>query len=50
MAGDPRATGGRGADVCIDYSGRREALQQALRGVACLGEENVKLGVRFPGN
>ncbi len=31
------ATGGRGADVCIDYSGHHEALQQALRGVAYLG-------------
>ena len=31
------ATGGRGADVCVDYSGHPEALQQALRGVAYLG-------------
>jgi threonine dehydrogenase-like Zn-dependent dehydrogenase len=28
------ATGGRGADVCIEYSGARAALQAALRGVA----------------
>ncbi len=28
------ATGGRGADVCIEYSGARSALQAALRGVA----------------
>ena len=30
-------TGGRGADVCIEYSGRVAALQAALRGVAYLG-------------
>ena len=29
-----RATGKRGADVCIEYSGARSALQHALRGVA----------------
>jgi len=29
-----RLTRGRGADVCIEYSGARTALQQALRGVA----------------
>jgi threonine dehydrogenase-like Zn-dependent dehydrogenase len=29
-----RLTGGRGADVCIEYSGSRAAVQQALRGVA----------------
>ena len=29
-----RATGKRGADVCIEYSGNAEALQAALRGVA----------------
>lgn len=29
-----RATGDRGADVCIEYSGSRMALQSALRGVA----------------
>ncbi len=28
------ATAGRGADVCIEYSGSRAALQSALRGVA----------------
>ncbi|MFH1569592.1 MAG: zinc-binding alcohol dehydrogenase [Gemmatimonadota bacterium] len=28
------ATGGRGADVCIEYSGDCQALQAALRGVA----------------
>ena len=27
-------TGGRGADVCVEYSGSRQGLQQALRGVA----------------
>jgi threonine dehydrogenase-like Zn-dependent dehydrogenase len=37
-----KLTNGRGADVCIDYSGRREALQQALRSVALGG--NVVLG------
>lgn len=31
------ATDGRGADVCIEYSGHHLALQQALRGVAYLG-------------
>jgi threonine dehydrogenase-like Zn-dependent dehydrogenase len=30
-------TGGRGADVCIEYSGKASALQAALRGVAYLG-------------
>lgn len=30
-------TAGRGADVCIDYSGSHHALQAALRGVAYLG-------------
>ena len=29
-----KATGGRGADVVIDYSGSVDALQDALRGVA----------------
>ncbi len=29
-----KATGGRGVDVAIDYSGARQALQQALRGAA----------------
>jgi threonine dehydrogenase-like Zn-dependent dehydrogenase len=29
-----RLTAGRGADVCIEYSGSRAAVQQALRGVA----------------
>jgi threonine dehydrogenase-like Zn-dependent dehydrogenase len=32
-----QATGRRGADVCIEYSGHHAALQQALRGVAYLG-------------
>jgi threonine dehydrogenase-like Zn-dependent dehydrogenase len=32
------ATGKRGADVCIDYSGSHHALQAALRGVAYLGK------------
>ena len=32
-----RATGKRGADVCIEYSGSHLALQAALRGVAYLG-------------
>ena len=32
-----KATGNRGADVVIDYSGHPAALQQALRGVAYLG-------------
>ncbi len=32
-----QATAGRGADVCIEYSGHHLALQQALRGVAYLG-------------
>ncbi len=32
-----RATGKRGADVCIEYSGSAQALQAALRGVAYLG-------------
>lgn len=31
------ATDGRGADVCIEYSGHHLALQQALRGVTYLG-------------
>ena len=31
------ATAGRGADVCVDYSGHFSALQAALRGVAYLG-------------
>ena len=31
------ATGRRGADVCIEYSGHHLALQHALRGVAYLG-------------
>jgi threonine dehydrogenase-like Zn-dependent dehydrogenase len=35
-------TSNRGADVCIDYSGHRLALQQALRSVALGG--NVVLG------
>ena len=30
-------TGGRGADVCIEYSGKVAALQAALRGVVYLG-------------
>ncbi len=30
-------TGGRGADVCIEYSGKVAALQAAIRGVAYLG-------------
>jgi threonine dehydrogenase-like Zn-dependent dehydrogenase len=30
-------TAGRGADVCIEYSGSHHALQAALRGVAYLG-------------
>ncbi len=30
-------TGGRGADVCIEYSGKAGALQAALRGVVYLG-------------
>lgn len=29
-----RSTGGRGADVCIEYSGSRAGLQHAIRGVA----------------
>ena len=29
-----KATGGRGADVVIEYSGNRQAMQDALRGVA----------------
>jgi len=29
-----KATGGRGVDVAIDYSGARQALQEALRGAA----------------
>jgi threonine dehydrogenase-like Zn-dependent dehydrogenase len=33
-----KATGGRGADVVIDYSGAAEALQDALRGVAYGGK------------
>jgi threonine dehydrogenase-like Zn-dependent dehydrogenase len=32
-----KATDGRGADVCIEYSGSHLALQAALRGVAYLG-------------
>lgn len=32
------ATGNRGADVCIEYSGSHHALQAALRGVAYLGK------------
>jgi threonine dehydrogenase-like Zn-dependent dehydrogenase len=32
------ATGKRGADVCIEYSGSHHALQAALRGVAYLGK------------
>lgn len=32
-----QATGNRGADVCIEYSGSHHALQAALRGVAYLG-------------
>lgn len=32
-----KATGKRGADVCIEYSGHHLALQAALRGVAYLG-------------
>lgn len=32
-----KATGTRGADVCIEYSGHYSALQGALRGVAYLG-------------
>lgn len=31
------ATGRRGADVCIDYAGHVDSLQQALRAVAYLG-------------
>ncbi|MGI6368622.1 MAG: zinc-binding dehydrogenase [Anaerolineae bacterium] len=41
-----RLTDGRGADVCIDYSGSRAALQQALRGVAYGG--TVALGAYPP--
>ncbi len=41
-----RLTGGRGADVCIEYSGARAALQQALRGVAYGG--TVVLGAYPP--
>lgn len=33
-----QATGNRGADVCIEYSGSHHALQAALRGVAYLGK------------
>jgi threonine dehydrogenase-like Zn-dependent dehydrogenase len=40
------ATGGRGVDAVIDYSGAMEALQASLRGVAFGG--NVILGA-FPG-
>jgi threonine dehydrogenase-like Zn-dependent dehydrogenase len=40
-----KATGGRGADVIIEYSGSRQALQAALRGVAYGG--NVVAGA-FP--
>lgn len=40
-----KATGGRGADVVIEYSGSRQALQDALRGVAFGG--NVVAGA-FP--
>jgi threonine dehydrogenase-like Zn-dependent dehydrogenase len=29
-----KSTGNRGADVCVDFSGNRQALQQAIRGVA----------------
>ncbi|NJN82620.1 MAG: zinc-binding dehydrogenase [Caldilineaceae bacterium] len=32
-----KATGKRGADVCIEYSGNHRALQAALRGVAYRG-------------
>jgi len=41
-----RLTAGRGADVCIDYSGSRAALQKALRGVAYGG--TLVLGA-YPG-
>jgi threonine dehydrogenase-like Zn-dependent dehydrogenase len=42
-----KATGKRGADVCIEYSGSHLALQAALRGVAYLG--TVVAGA-FPGS
>lgn len=41
-----RLTSGRGADVCIEYSGSRAAVQQALRGVAYGG--TVVLGAYPP--
>ncbi|MFO7696601.1 MAG: zinc-binding alcohol dehydrogenase [Anaerolineae bacterium] len=41
-----RLTAGRGADVCIEYSGSRAAVQQALRGVAYGG--TVVLGAYPP--
>jgi threonine dehydrogenase-like Zn-dependent dehydrogenase len=41
-----RATGKRGADVCIEYSGHHLALQAALRGVAYGG---VVVAGAFPG-
>jgi len=39
------ATGGRGADACLEYSGSRDGLQHAVRGVAYGG--NVVCGA-FP--
>jgi len=41
-----KATGGRGADVCIEYSGNWRAMQTALRGVAFGG--NVVAGAYPP--
>jgi threonine dehydrogenase-like Zn-dependent dehydrogenase len=41
-----RATGKRGADVCIEYSGSHHALQAALRGVAY---DSVVVAGAWPG-